>query len=395
MSGSEILKQAHDIYDWIKDIRRKIHEDPELSGQEKKTAALVAEKLKELGIECREDIGGYGVVGLLSGKAGSRCIALRADMDALSILEQTGLPYASKIQGAMHACGHDAHTAMLLGAAKILSMHKDEFEGSVKFIFQPSEEKHPGGAVSMIKDGVMEDPKPDAVFAIHVFPDIDCGKISIGTGPVLAAEDSFTITLTGPGGHASAPHETVDLITLSAHLILLFQSIVSRESDPVKPVVITIGTITGGERRNVIASRVVMDGTIRTLDEDLREHVIKRIRTLTEELCATWGAGAEVIFLKGYPVTVNDPAFTETVTTSLEDLLGRDAVLSAPRPKMAAEDFSYFAKHAPSTMISLGSRNEEAGCNGSLHSPFFNLDENCLYYGAAIHAKIVLDFLPS
>ncbi|MCL5037736.1 MAG: amidohydrolase [Chloroflexi bacterium] len=395
MPGSEILKQAHDIHDWVKDIRRKIHEAPELSGQEKNTAALVAEKLKELGIEYRENVGGYGVVGLLAGKAGGRCIALRADMDALSISEQTGLPYASKIPGVMHACGHDAHTAMLLGAARILSMHKDKFGGSVKFIFQPSEETHPGGAVAMIKDGVMENPKPDAVFAIHVFQDIDCGRVSVGTGPILAADDSFTITLTGPGGHASAPHETVDLITLSAHLILLLQSIASRESDPVKPVVITIGKITGGERRNVIASRVVMDGTLRTLDEDLREHVIKRIKTLTEELCATWGAGAEVVFFEGYPVTVNDPAFTETVMISLENLLGRDAVLRTLRPKMAAEDFSYFAKYAPSTMIRLGTRNEEAGCTGPLHSPFFNLDENCLYYGAAIHAKIVLDFLSS
>ncbi|MCD6309767.1 MAG: amidohydrolase [Candidatus Eremiobacteraeota bacterium] len=395
MPEIDFLKKSLDIFDWTRDIYRKIHRNPELSGNEKMTSALVVEELVKLGIKYMENVGGHGVTGLLNGVDEGRCIILRADMDALCIQERTGLPYSSTVPGVMHACGHDSHTAMLLGAARILSQHRDKFKGAIKFIFQPSEESPPGGAKLMIEDGIMENPKPDAAFAIHVYPTIDCGKVAIGKGPVMASAGPFSITLTGPGGHASAPHETVDLITIAANLILSIQLIRTREFAPSIPMVITIGKITGGERRNAIASKVKMEGTIRTIDDNTMKKIKYRIKNLTKQMCDTWNASSQVKFLDGYPTTINDPEFASMVENSMAELLGDDSVIKEVQPQMAAEDFSYIAGMVPSVIIRIGCRNEETGCTEPLHSPFFKIDENTLKYGPACYAKVAMDFLNS
>ena len=306
----EIRELAHKYGGRVVEWRRRIHRQPELSRQEERTSALAAEVLSGLGLEVRSRVGGHGVVGLLRGGGGDgRTVALRADMDALPMCEETGLPYASEVDGVMHACGHDTHTAMLLGAACVLSELRDGLRGNVKFIFQPAEELNPtGGAPGMIADGVLEDPHVDALFALHVWPGYETGRIVARAGPQMGASDRIYLTVEGKTAHGSAPHQGVDAIVIAAQVVSGLQTLVSRTVAPLDSAVVTIGTIRGGYRYNVIADRVELEGTVRTLAPDTQGALPGLIERTAQGIARALGGDCKVTYVKGYPPTVNDPA---------------------------------------------------------------------------------------
>ena len=387
----ELKAKVAKIENWVVQLRREFHQRPELGGEEKITSARVAEELKKLGIKIKEKVGGYGVVGYLQGKKPGKTVGLRADMDALPIDEKTGLSFASKVKGKMHACGHDGHTAILLGTAAILKDYRDQFSGEVRFFFQPAEEG-PGGAEPMIKDGAMDNPTPEAVFALHVYSSLKAGKLAIKPGPAMAASDCFTLKLTGPGGHAAAPYETIDIVTLAAHLIVAFNSMVSREFDAVEPVVVSVGSIHGGEKENIIPKLIEINGTVRTLNEKIRLRVKKRMETLIRDLCKFWGAEYTLDYHLGYPVTVNDPQLADFVVLHLTELFGKINVQMISDARMGAEDFAYFARKAPGLMFRLGGGFADKP-NHPHHSPFYDFDEKALAVGVASMSKLALDYL--
>lgn len=391
-NGKDLLSRAKELLPEIIGYRREFHAHPELGMEEFKTAARVAQVLRELGVEVRENVGGTGVVGLIRGRGPGKTIAIRADMDALPVTEQTGASYASKIPGKMHACGHDGHTACLLGVAKVLKELAPEFDGQVKLLFQPAEEG-PGGAEPMIKDGAMLDPKVDAVIGLHINNDLATGQIGVVRGVTSAAPDSFVLTIKGAGGHGAHPHKSVDAVAVAAQVVCALQTIASREVDPVNPIVVTVGTINGGFRGNVIAPSVTMAGTVRTLDPELRGTVEERMRRLAGGICAAMRAEMEMQYGYGYPSVVNDEDMVQLIESAGAKIIGDDKVVRIPVPSMGGEDFAYFAQEAPGCFFRLGGRNETKGFVFPGHHPEYDFDEDCLAYGAAVMAQAALDYL--
>jgi amidohydrolase len=358
-------------------IRREIHQHPELGFEEHNTQAIVERELDAAGIEHRR-IAGTGVVGIVRGALPGHVTGLRADMDALPILEDSGEPCASRIPGKMHACGHDAHTAMLLGAARTLQAARETLHGTVVLLFQPAEEG-PGGALPMIEAGVMDDPKIEAVMMLHVDPRLPTGTIGVTPGPVNAAADEFHVTIRGKGGHGAYPHKAIDAIPAAAATVLALQNIAARETDPLASIVVTLGTIEGGYRNNVIADRVKLTGTIRTHDPAIREAAHAKVRRIIEGVSAAYGTHAEVNIILGYPPVVNDPVLTEAFGTYAREVAG--IPVEVPAPTMGGEDFAYFAQRVPGVLVRLGIFNQALGSVHSGHSPQFRLDEGAIPTG--------------
>ncbi len=361
-------------------VRREIHRHPELGFEEERTAAIVERELEQLGIPHRR-VAKTGVVGIIRGAFPGRTCGLRADMDALPIGEESGELFASQIPGRMHACGHDAHTAILIGAAGALQAARASLAGNVVLLFQPAEEG-PGGALPMIEAGVMDaEPKIEAVAMLHVDVRLDTGAISITPGPVNAAADEFSITVRGVGGHGAAPHKAQDTIPCAAAIVLALQNIAARETDPLASVVVTIGTIAGGYRNNVIADLVKLSGTVRTTDPALRDAMEARLRRIIDGVASAYGCSAELNVLYGYPPVVNDAALAHAFTTYVR--ASTPVVVRALAPTMGAEDFAYFAQRVPGLLIRLGVRNEALGVVHSAHSSRFRIDEGAIPVGIA------------
>jgi amidohydrolase len=368
---------SDEVVERVTSLRREIHRHPELGFEEERTAALIERELDALGITHRR-VAKTGVVGVIVGALPGKVAGLRADMDALPITERSGEPFSSEVPGKMHACGHDAHTAMLLGAARVLRRTSESLRGSVVLLFQPAEEG-PGGALPMIEAGVMDDPKIDAVIMLHVDSRIPTGSIGLLAGPVNAAADEFHVTIQGVGGHAAYPHKAIDTIPCAAATVLALQNIAARETDPLQSIVVTIGTIEGGYRNNVIADCVKMTGTFRTQDPVLRDGLEARARRIIDGVAAAYGAKATLEMFYGYPVVINDLALTQAFR---EKMLARaDIVVESPSPTMGGEDFAYFAQRVPGLMVRLGIRNEPAGITVAGHSAEFRVDEGALPIG--------------
>ncbi|HEY4111726.1 M20 family metallopeptidase [Puia sp.] len=366
-------------------IRHHLHAHPELSYQEFQTSAFVQEQLQKIGIPFRV-MAGTGVVGLLEGKnPGSRVVALRADMDALPILEANDIPYKSRNEGIMHACGHDVHTTVLLGAARVLHQLKEEWEGTVKLIFQPGEEKNPGGASLMIKEGVLKNPVPQAIFGLHVHPGLETGKLSFRGGMVMASADELYITIRGKGGHAAAPHLTVDTILVASHLVVALQQIISRNRNPLSPSVLSITSVQGGHTTNVIPSEVKLMGTFRAMDEEWRFKAHELIRKQATELVHSMGAEIDLHIDVGYPMVHNNESLDQVARAEAREFLGSDRVLET-EIRMGAEDFGYYTQQIPGCFYRLGVMNVERGITSGVHTPTFNIDESAIEIGVGMMA---------
>ncbi|WP_245893884.1 M20 metallopeptidase family protein [Salsuginibacillus halophilus] len=369
------------LFQRARELRRHLHQYPELSGEERETAELVSRVLVDAGLEVTTGIGGYGVLGVLKGKQTSPVIALRADMDALPITEATGADFASTKQGVMHACGHDAHTAMLLTAAEELAKYKEEIDGTVLFVFQPAEEDAPvGGAAKMLEEGVFQMYPPDAVFAQHVWPDLPVGTFGVQSGPVMGNSDRFRIVINGAGGHASMPHQGVDAIVAATQITQALQTIVSRNTDPQDAAVITVGKLEAGERYNVIPREAVLEGTVRTLDDEVKENVKARFHQVVTSTAEALGTEASINYMDGYPATVNDPEFTDVIKNAITHSYGQEA-LPDVRPSLGGEDFGRFLQHYPGVYYWLGITDPSVKKPKPLHDPSFHIEEEALLYG--------------
>lgn len=367
------------------EVRHHLHAHPELSYQEFETSAFVQEKLAALNIPF-EVKATTGVVGLIKGKnPESRVIALRADMDALPIQEENEVPYKSTKAGIMHACGHDVHTTCLLGAAQILKETKDQWEGTVKLIFQPGEERNPGGASIMIKDGVLANPAPQGIFGMHVHPGLDLGKLSFRKGRVMASADEIYITIRSKGGHAAAPHLTADTILIASHLIVSLQQIISRNNNPTSPSVLSICSIQGGHTTNVIPSEVKLMGTFRAMDEAWRYKAHELITKQATAIVEGMGAELDLHIDVGYPTVDNDPALTDTAWQLAKTYMGENNVPETEM-RMGAEDFGYYTQHIPGCFFRLGVRNEAKDIIHNVHTPQFNIDESAIETGIGMMA---------
>lgn len=386
---NEIKALAGKIFDEVIANRRHLHSHPELSFCEKNTSAFVKSKLDAMNIpwETKADT---GIVAIIKGELPSdKVVALRADMDALPITEANDLSYASQNKGVMHACGHDAHTASLLGAAFILQSIKKEFAGTVKLIFQPGEEILPGGASLMIRDGVLENPVPLAIIGQHVMPSVDTGKIAIRRGKFLASMDELLITVHGKGGHGAMPHQNVDPVAITAYIIVALQQIVSRFSNPVLPCVLSFGKLIANGAINIIPNKVEIEGTFRAMDENWREEAHKKMKDIAESIAKSMGGSCEFLIRRGYPALFNNEQLTDEVRGFAETYLGKQNVLDVDM-MMIAEDFAYYSQLASSCFYLLGTGNKEKGITSSLHTPTFNIDEDALKISTGLMAYIAV-----
>jgi carboxypeptidase Ss1 len=388
----DFLGRAELIEPELIKTRRTLHQHPELAYHEDWTSKFVAERLRSFGVEVMRGVGGTGVLGVLSGSKTGKVVALRADMDALPVQELADVEFRSRVDGVMHACGHDTHMAMLLGAVRILAEAKEELYGTVKFLFQPAEEHGGrGGAMPMIEAGVMKNPKVDYVFGLHIDGSRKSGVFGIREGPIMAAPDTFRVRITGKGGHGSAPHETIDPIYVAAHLVLALQGVSSRMIDPVRPFVISVGAVHSGTKENIIPDVATLEGTIRTLDEATRKVAKRKVEGVSNGVCRTFGASATVEFEKNsYPVTVNDPKTTERVVRVLKSVPGTR--VKRIEPVLGGEDFSRFLQKTPGTYYFLGTQNPAKGSVYPNHSSRFKVDEGVLKYGAASLAMLAFEF---
>ena len=370
--------------------RRHLHANPELSFEEENTSAYVVEKLKEYGLDPQKGIGGNGVVALIKGlNPEKKVVALRADMDALPILEQNEVSYKSRNEGVMHACGHDVHTSSLLGAARILSEFKDSFEGTVKLIFQPGEEKIPGGASLMIKDGVLENPVPESIYGQHVMSQLPVGKVGFKPGMYMASADEIYIKVIGKGGHGAMPDNNIDPVLITSHIIVALQQIVSRHANPKTPTVLSFGKVVANGATNIIPDEVYVEGTFRTLDEDWRYDAHRKMKDIAESLARGMGAEIEFTVLNGYPFLKNDLELTGRSKNYAIEYMGEENVVDLDI-WMAAEDFAYFSQKVDSCFYRLGIRNEEKGIISNVHTPTFNVDESALEIGAGLMAWLTI-----
>ncbi len=379
------------ILDELITLRRDFHENPELSFQEFETAAKVAAFLKKLGIEVKEKVGGTGVTGILKGAFPGPTVGLRADMDALPIQELADVPFKSKRENVMHACGHDTHVACLLGAARLLSEVKGKLHGDVFFIFQPAEEKNQG-ARDMVKDGVMSDPKVDMIFGLHNHPEIPYGKVALKSGPLMASVDSIAVKITGKGGHGAFPHRDIDPIVAAAATIMNVQTIVSRNVEPLAPAVISFGMLKGGEANNVIPDFVEMTGTVRTYDKETQDLIEKRLKETVEASAATFGCTGSLNYIRSLPVVDNHPDAVKIAGEAIQKILGDGGAIT-PTPSMGGEDFAVFMEKAPGCFLWLGVGNPEIGAVHPWHSPLFKADERALSIGAGVLAQCVVEAL--
>ena len=383
---------AHAQHAELVNIRRHLHENPELGFEEVATAQYIADYLAGLGLEVTRQVAKTGVVALIRGVQPGKTVAIRADMDALPIQELNEVPYKSKHPGKMHACGHDAHVAAAIGAARILWELRDQINGNVKFIFQPAEEA-PGGAEPMIAAGVLENPTVDAIIGGHVWGGLESGIIEVMSGPTMASSDIIRLKIIGKGGHAAQPHTTIDPIVIASEIVGALQKIVSRQTDPFEAVVISICSFHAGDVFNVIPHSAYMEGAVRTLNNELRQELPQKIEKIIRGITEPYGATYELDYYLGYPVTVNDPGVTETVRKAAVSVLGADKVRVAARASMGGEDYAYFLNKVPGTYIRIGTRNPEKGICQEMHHPRFDIDEAVLELTPVVYAQAAFDLL--
>lgn len=384
------LEEAKKSSGWLAGLRTAIHRHPELGHEEFETAALVERTLAELGVPSRR-MAGTGVVALVEGASPGACVGLRADMDALPIQDAKTGDVRSLIPGVMHACGHDAHTACLLGAARLLAANKKFFSGSVKLLFQPAEESD-GGALPMIQEGAMDAPRVEAMFGLHTDPSCETGRVRVADGCVHAASDGFDIVIKGGGGHGAYPHTAADVLYTACMCVNALQSVVSRSVPPLEPAVVTVGELHAGTARNIIPTRAALSGTIRTLSPETRGLVIRRVREIVDGVCRANGADFEFSLIPGYPMLINDPAVTALVRETAAAMLGAENVGQAA-PSLGVEDFAYFAERIPSCFFNLGVRSEAKGIVHPLHAALYDADPDALPIGAALMASAAAAFL--
>jgi len=383
------LEKAKNMQDWMIKLRRDLHKHPELSYKEYRTSKLIKEELRKMGIEMKS-VGETGIIGIINGKEGGSVIALRADIDALPVTEDTGLSYASENEGIMHACGHDAHTTMLLGAAKLLSEMKDEFKGTIKLIFQPAEEAGTG-AQTMIDGGALKDPDVDAIVGMHIFTDFPCGKVVIQEGPFMASGDQFRIEIIGKQCHGSAPWQGADANICAAAIIQGVQTIVSRVNDTRSPIVINVGTVYGGERFNITSGKVIMEGANRTFSEEVRGKLPRWIENMVKGICSAYGCEYKFEYMYRCAVVNNNVSLTRKVKESIKMTLGEENILTT-QMIMGSEDFSMYQLKIKGTFMLLGAGNKEKGCIYPLHSEHFNFDEDALSTGTASYVEAALAY---
>jgi amidohydrolase len=387
----EITQRCAKLSDWLVEIRRELHAHPEIGLKETRTSARVAEELRGLGLEVRTGIGTTGVVGLLSGGSPGRTLAIRADMDALPITEETGLPFASRNKGVMHACGHDGHVAMALGAARVLSDMREHIRGGVKFIMQPAEENY-GGAKDLVEEGVLEDPKVDAITALHIDAHESVGRLVIKSGAVGASADVFMISINGRGGHGSEPQACVDPIHIAAHIITAMQTMIPRMLDARDPVVVSVCSIQAGTAFNIIPDSAHFGGTVRTLSNERRGEMPKKLEDIVRGITASFGAAFDFTYIHGAPVTSNEPGMTDLMRGVAAEVWGADSVVEMEKPHMGSEDYSYYLEKVPGVMGMLGA-GKDGGAKYPSHHPKFDFDERCLPLGAELLAATAVKFL--
>ena len=385
----KIKQAAQNIHQQVIVNRRHLHAHPELSFEEYKTSAFVAQQLTQMNIQFIK-MANTGLVGIIKGELPSdNVIALRADMDALPITETNDVPYKSVNTGVMHACGHDVHTSSLLGTAKILNDLKSSFGGTIKLIFQPAEERLPGGANLMIAEGVLENPKPQAILGQHVMPLIDAGKIGLRSGKYMASTDEIYVTIKGKGGHGAQPQQNIDPVLIMAHMVTALQQIVSRNADPRSPSVLSFGKVIANGATNVIPNEVYLEGTFRTLDEEWRADAHHKMKTMAKGIVEGMGGKVDFNIVKGYPYLVNEEKLTANVKQYAIDYLGAQNVLDLDI-WMAAEDFAYFSQATDACFYRLGTRNEARGITSSVHTPNFDIDENALNLSTGLMAFLAI-----
>lgn len=390
--AGDLLAEARSLLPWMIEVRRDLHQHPELGLEEHRTSARVQALLDELGIPYRKGLAGTGVLGRIDGGPAGPAVALRADLDALPLQDAKDVPYRSQVAGKMHACGHDVHTTVLLGAARLLAARRERFGGTVKLIFQPAEETV-GGARLLIEEGALEAPPVAAIFGLHVDPDLEVGVVGVKYGQRNASSDDLQITIHGRSAHGAYPAKGVDAIVVAAQVVMALQTVVSRNVDARDGAVVTLGTIQGGTQRNLLANRVDLVGTVRALDPVVREQVLARVRGVAEGVAAGLGATAEVRIDPSYDPLVNHDAMVEVVRRNAERLLGEGAVVEQQRPSMGVEDFAFYVSHVPGAFYSLGVRNEAAGIVHPVHHERFDADETSMALGAALQALNALTIL--
>lgn len=416
MSVSDAATVSPELDAWMRETRRYLHMNPELSLDENNTSKLVSGHLKELGIEHKTGVGGdgrslfmdanalkaagivpgpttggTGILGIINGRKPGKTLLIRADMDALPIDEQNDVPYKSTKPGVMHACGHDVHTTVLMGVAEVLNGLRDQFDGTVKLMFQPAEEG-PGGAVAMINDKILEDPKVDAALALHVGVGMRAGQIAVRPGAAHAAADTVKIVVNGVGGHAARPHAAVDTMVVAAHILIAIQNIVAREVDPFEPAVVTFGTLHGGTANNIIPPMAEMTGTVRTHSPAVRDLIERRIGEIATGVAKAMRAEATVVYLRGYPSMRNDEALTELVREAATEVLGADNVIER-EPSMAGEDLAFVAERVPTCMFGLGVSDPSRDIIYPPHHPRFDADEDALATGVKVMVASALRYL--
>jgi amidohydrolase len=395
--SAEIERLAEALRPRLVATRRDLHKHPELANREERTSRLVAERLRELGFDqVRTNVARHGIVAVLRGGKPGTVVAMRADMDALPINEVHDVPYKSTVPGVMHACGHDAHTAIALGVAEVLSKMRDRIPGAVKLLFEPAEEGPPpgeeGGSRLMIKEGALENPRPTAIFALHVSPEIEVGRIGYHSGPAQAALDGFDLTICGQRAFAAAPETGVDAIAVAAQCVTALESIRSRRISAFAPVVLTLGTIHGGERRFGIASEVKMEGLLRTLSEEARTQVKDLMRQTLKGVTEANGAAFELTFSDVTAVVNNDPNLVAGALPAMRQAVGETNVVEVPQ-RLGGEDFSYFGQMVPGFLFRLGCGNQNKGIKSQIHTPEFDVDENCMVVGVRAMASVLVDHL--
>lgn len=386
-----ITEAAQGLTPHLSELRRDFHRFPEVSGNESRTAERVVSELSAIGgYQISKNVGGHGVLAVLQGALPGKTVALRADMDALQINEETGLPFCSQNSGVMHACGHDNHMAMLLGAARLLADRKNELPGTVRLIFQPAEELSPkGGSRDMIAAGALDG--VDAVFGLHVWPELPIGTFGTKSGPLMAASDHFSVLIRGKSSHAAAPEEGIDAVTAAAQFISAIQTIVSRNTDPVKPAVISVGKVNAGTRYNIIAETCEMEGTCRTFDPEIRNLVAQRLQEVLNGVCQMSGCTGQLKYDRGYMSVNNDPAMADYLRDTAADLFGREHAVLVEHPSMCGEDFAFYLAEKPGAFAWLGTALPQ-GKIWPLHSSRFNVDESILWRGSALLAQLALQF---
>ncbi len=390
-----IKSLSEESYKEIVTWRRHLHANPELSYEEFNTSKFVAAQLRSFGVEAQEGIATTGIVALIKGKnPEKKSVALRADMDALPIQEINNVPYKSTNPGVMHACGHDVHTSSLLGTAKILQQVKDQFEGTIKLIFQPGEEKNPGGASYMIRDGALLNPTPTSIIGQHVMPLVPVGKVGFREGMYMASSDEIYLKVIGKGGHGAAPELTIDPVVIAAHIIIALQQVISRNASPKQPTVLTFGRIIGEGATNIIPDEVNIAGTFRALNEVWRKEGLQKITKMAESIAEGMGGKCEVTISHGYPYLENNPEVTRRIRKAAEEYVGKENVVDIDLT-LGSEDFAYYSHVVPASFYRLGTRNESKGITSYVHTPTFDIDEEALKIGPGLMAWMAVSELSS